>query len=77
MDRARREPEMFPGRVADYPGNPRQRPKDVEKISWAADDVQQRREMLATPDHGGWSAQCHLPGGHSRAHLPSFSVDEV
>jgi hypothetical protein len=33
-------------RVADFPDNPRRHPQIVEKLAWASDEVQQRRELL-------------------------------
>jgi hypothetical protein len=33
--------------IVDFPGNPRQRLRVVEKIVWAPDEIQQRRDMLS------------------------------
>jgi hypothetical protein len=34
------------GRVMDFPGNPRKRPRFATRMAWAPDEVQHRREML-------------------------------
>jgi hypothetical protein len=33
--------------MAEFPGNPRQRPRVAEKTAWSSDEVQQRSEMMS------------------------------
>jgi hypothetical protein len=39
-------PDWDAGHVTDFPGNPRQRPRMVERFAWAPDEIQERRTML-------------------------------
>jgi hypothetical protein len=46
QDRGRAALDQVRPRAADFPGIPRRRPRVVEKLAWASDEIQQRREML-------------------------------